>query len=138
MKWNPGNSVSVVGQLVQARFISFAAKAALKVDCKGRAIRSAPETERRNMMGSPVEIKMPKYPECWTACGSCANGNIVVQSVLVAPGSKVKRDDTLIVLETGKVAIDIPSPHDGTITEVRVQEYDPIGEGEVIALIEVT
>ena len=37
----------------------------------------------------------------------------------------------------GKVAIDIPSPYDGTITEVRVQEYDPIGEGEVIALIEV-
>jgi pyruvate dehydrogenase E2 component (dihydrolipoamide acetyltransferase) len=126
------------GELTRGWFIRFAAKVALKVDCKGRAICFAPEMERRNMMGSPVEIKMPKYPECWTACGSCANGNIVVQSVLVSPGSKVKRDDTLIVLETGKVAIDIPSPHDGIITEVRVQEYDPIGEGEVIALIEVS
>ncbi len=52
-------------------------------------------------------------------------------------GDKVKRDDTIIVLETGKVAIDIPSPYDGTITEVRVQEFDPIDQGEVIALIEV-
>jgi len=88
-------------------------------------------------MGSPVEIKMPKYPECWSACGSCANGDIVVQSVLVSPGDTVKLDDTIIVLETGKVAIDIPSPYAGIITEVRVQEYDPIDEGEVIALIEV-
>jgi pyruvate/2-oxoglutarate dehydrogenase complex dihydrolipoamide acyltransferase (E2) component len=88
-------------------------------------------------MGSPVEIRMPKYPECWSACGSCANGDIFVQSVLIAEGGKVKRDDTLIVLETGKVGIDIPSPYDGTITEVRVRENDPIGEGEVIALIEV-
>jgi len=88
-------------------------------------------------MGSPVEIKMPKYPECWTACGSCANGKVVVQSVLVAPGDRVKRDDTLIILETGKVAIDIPSPYAGTIIGVKVQEYDPIDEGAVIALIEV-
>jgi pyruvate dehydrogenase E2 component (dihydrolipoamide acetyltransferase) len=88
-------------------------------------------------MGSPVEIKMPKYPECWSACGSCANGDIVVQSVLISPGGKVKRDDTLIVLETGKVAIDIPSPYDGTIAEVLVQENEPIDQGEVIALIEV-
>jgi pyruvate dehydrogenase E2 component (dihydrolipoamide acetyltransferase) len=93
--------------------------------------------EWRGVMGSPVEIRMPKYPPCWTSCGSCANGDVVVQSVLISPGGKVKRDDILIVLETGKVAIDIPSPYEGTITEVRVQEYDPIGEGEVIALIEV-
>jgi pyruvate/2-oxoglutarate dehydrogenase complex dihydrolipoamide acyltransferase (E2) component len=100
-------------------------------------MRFVPEMEWRDVMGSPVEIKMPKYPECWTACGNCANGDIVVQSVLVSPGDKVKRDDTIIVLETGKVAIDIPSPYDGTITEVRVQEFDPIDQGEVIALIEV-
>jgi pyruvate dehydrogenase E2 component (dihydrolipoamide acetyltransferase) len=88
-------------------------------------------------MGSPVEIKMPKYPECWSACGSCANGDIVVQSVLVSVGDKIKRDDTVIVLETGKVAIDIPSPYEGTIIEVRVQVYDPIDEGAVIAVVEV-
>jgi biotin carboxyl carrier protein len=88
-------------------------------------------------MGTPVEIKVPKYPGCWESCGNCANGDIFVQSVLVSPGDKVARDDTLIVLETGKVAIDIPSPHDGVITRVLVHEYDPIDEGAVIALIEI-
>jgi len=100
-------------------------------------MRFALEREWRDVMGSPVEIRMPKYPPCWTSCGSCANGDVVVQSVLISPGGRVKRDDTIIVLETGKVAIDIPSPYDGTITEVRVREYDPIDQGEVIALIEV-
>jgi pyruvate dehydrogenase E2 component (dihydrolipoamide acetyltransferase) len=109
----------------------------IKVDCKGRAMCFALEMEWRDVMGSPVEIKMPVYPPCWTSCGSCANGDVVVQSVLISPGGRVKRDDTIIVLETGKVAIDIPSPYDGTITEVRVREYDPIDQGEVIALIEV-
>lgn len=88
-------------------------------------------------MGTPVEIRMPKYPECWTSCGSCANGDVFVQSVLVSPGDRLKRDDTVIVLETGKVALDIPSPYEGTVLEVRVQENDPIGEGEVIVVVEV-
>lgn len=80
---------------------------------------------------------MPKYPECWDSCGNCRTGEVFVQSVLVRAGEAVNFDDTLIVLETGKVALDIPSPHAGTIVEVRVDEGDTIDEGEVIALVEV-
>jgi biotin carboxyl carrier protein len=87
-------------------------------------------------MGSVVEIKIPKYPDCWESCGSCASGEVYVQSVLVSPGQPISRDATLIVLETGKVALDIPSPYEGVIVEVRVTENEPVGEGEVIALIE--
>ncbi|MCK2088694.1 dihydrolipoamide acyltransferase [Thauera aromatica] len=87
-------------------------------------------------MLSAVEIRIPKYPECWSSCGNCANGDIIVQSVLIAVGDRVARDDTLIVLETGKVALDIPSPYEGVITEVRVGEYQSVDEGDVIALIE--
>ncbi|HJV25749.1 MAG TPA: biotin/lipoyl-containing protein [Aromatoleum sp.] len=60
-----------------------------------------------------------------------------MQSVLVRAGEKISFDETLIVLETGKVALDIPSPQMGTIVEVRVQEGDLIDEGELIALVEV-
>ena len=87
-------------------------------------------------MGSIVEVRIPKYPDCWETCGNCANGEVYVQSVLVSPGQSVSRDQTLIVLETGKVALDIPSPCDGVIAEVRVTENEPIGQREVIALIE--
>jgi biotin carboxyl carrier protein len=80
---------------------------------------------------------MPKYPECWESCGSCRTGELFVESVLVRAGEQIRVDDTLIVLETGKVALDIPCPHSGTIVEVRVEEGDPIDEGEVIATIEI-
>ena len=84
-----------------------------------------------------VEIRMPKYPECWDSCGSCRTGEVFAQSVLVRSGESIARDDTLIVLETGKVALDIPSPHSGTIIDVRIEEGDPVDEGAVIATIEV-
>ena len=83
-----------------------------------------------------AEIRMPKYPECWDSCGSCRTGEVFVQSVLVRAGESIGFDEPLIVLETGKVALDIPSPHAGTIVDVKVEEGDPIDEGELIALIE--
>ena len=82
------------------------------------------------------EIRIPKYPDCWDSCGSCASGEIFVQSVMVAAGDSVKRDDTLIVLETGKVALDIPAPCAGTVVEVCVAEFDPVDEGELILVLE--
>jgi pyruvate dehydrogenase E2 component (dihydrolipoamide acetyltransferase) len=85
---------------------------------------------------SRTEVRVPKYPECWESCGSCAQGEVTVDAVLVSPGQKVARDDTLIVLETGKVALDIPSPVAGVVIEVAVSPYDPITEGDLIAVIE--
>lgn len=81
------------------------------------------------------EIRVPKYPECWESCGNCAQGEVTVESVLISPGDTVKRDDTLIVLETGKVALDIPCPCDGVVVSVAVTQYDPIDEGELIAVL---
>lgn len=82
------------------------------------------------------EIRIPKYPECWESCGNCGSGDIFIESVLVNVGQHVKRDDTLAVLETGKVALDIPVPCDGVISAVYVEANDPVEEGELLALIE--
>lgn len=81
---------------------------------------------------------MPKYPECWETCGSCANGEVFVIEVHVKPGDVLRFDDSLITLETGKVSLDIPSPHAGTIVEVRVSEGDKLAEGDVIATLDVS
>ena len=61
-------------------------------------------------MSKVVEVHLPKYPECWSSCGNCGSGLLSIDDVLVFPGDRVNRDDTLLVLETGKVALDIPSP----------------------------
>ena len=87
-------------------------------------------------MAERREIRVPKYPECWDTCGACGSGDIFIESVLVAPGDRVRRDDTLVVLETGKVALDIPVPCDGTIVEVFVEANDPVDESELLAVIE--
>lgn len=88
-------------------------------------------------MGRIVEIPMPKYPECWETCGDCGQGEVVVADISLKPGDVVRKDDPLLTLETGKVALDIPSPHAGTIVEVRVGEGDVLAEGQIIALIDV-
>jgi biotin carboxyl carrier protein len=55
-----------------------------------------------------------------------------VLEIVVAPGDRVACDDTVLVLETGKVALDISSPWAGTVQEVRVAEGDSVSEGELL------
>ncbi|HEX8987603.1 MAG TPA: biotin/lipoyl-containing protein [Rhodocyclaceae bacterium] len=84
------------------------------------------------------EVRMPRFPECWETCGNCANGEVFILDVHVKPGDVLRVDDNLITLETGKVALDIPSPYEGTVVEVRVREGEGVAEGDVIALLSVT
>ena len=88
-------------------------------------------------MSRIVEIRIPKYPECWESCGSCGSGEISVDEVLVSPGDWVKRDDTLIILETGKVALDIPSPSSGKVVELFVIPGDSLDECQVFMTLEI-
>lgn len=87
-------------------------------------------------MGKIVEVVIPKYPECWKSCGNCGSGELSVDDVLVFPGDRVVRDETLIVLETGKVALDIPAPIAGTVVELFVAAGDAIVEGQLILTLE--
>ena len=88
-------------------------------------------------MSKIVEIRIPKFPECWSICGNRGSGEVVVDDVLVLLGDTIERDDTMIVLETGKVALDIPSPAAGRVLELRVTAGDKVSEGEVILMLEV-
>lgn len=82
------------------------------------------------------EVRVPRFPECWQSCGNCGSGEVIVDDLLVFPGDLVARDDTIIILETGKVALDIPSPHIGRVLEVNVVPGDKVSEGQVILTLE--
>lgn len=82
------------------------------------------------------EIHLPRFPECWETCGSCKQGETFILEVFVAPGDRVQYDDVLLALETGKVALDIQSPYDGTVREVFVREGDSATEGLLLATLE--
>jgi pyruvate/2-oxoglutarate dehydrogenase complex dihydrolipoamide acyltransferase (E2) component len=87
-------------------------------------------------MARIVDVPVPKFPECWKSCGSCGHGSeLSVDDVLRFPGDRVARDETLIVVETGKAALDIPSPVAGTLVALFVAPGDPIAEGQPLVRI---
>ncbi len=83
-----------------------------------------------------LSIRMPKYPECWSSCGSCASGNVFILELLVAVGDVIERDDNILTLETGKIALDIPSPYAGRVTEIHVIAGDTVDEDALLVSLE--
>lgn len=61
---------------------------------------------------------------------------VEVIEVSVTKGSRVEVDDALLVLESDKASMDIPSPFSGVVTELNVKVGDKLGEGDLIALIQ--
>jgi acetyl-CoA carboxylase biotin carboxyl carrier protein len=59
-----------------------------------------------------------------------------VWRVVVGPGDAVGEGDPLVVLESMKMEIPVPSPVAGTVSEVRVAEGGVVQEGDVIAIVE--
>lgn len=85
---------------------------------------------------STASVRMPKYPECWSSCGSCASGDVFILELLVKVGEEIRRDDNILTLETGKVALDIPSPYAGRVLEIHVTEGDTVDEGALLLTLE--
>lgn len=83
-----------------------------------------------------ISVRMPKYPECWQSCGSCASGEVFILELLVKVGDVIARDDNLLTLETGKVALDIPTPHAGRVVAIHVCEGDTVAEGALLVSLE--
>jgi dihydrolipoamide dehydrogenase len=63
--------------------------------------------------------------------------DVEVIELLVAAGDLVKAEDSLLILESDKATMDIPSPYSGTIKKMSVAVGDKISEGSLLGLIEV-
>ncbi|WOJ93413.1 dihydrolipoyllysine-residue acetyltransferase [Congregibacter variabilis] len=59
-----------------------------------------------------------------------------VVEVLVSPGDSVDVDQGLLVLESDKASMEIPSSVAGTVVEVLAKEGDQLAEGAAVAVIE--
>lgn len=75
-----------------------------------------------------TEVKAPVLPE------SVADGTIATWHKKV--GDAVKRDENLLDLETDKVVLEVPSPVDGVIKEIKFKEGDTVTSSQVVAIIE--
>ena len=59
-----------------------------------------------------------------------------VWKILVTPGDKVKKDDTIIILESMKMEIDIKAPQDGIIARINTKTNDTVEEAQILATME--
>ncbi|MGD8419618.1 MAG: hypothetical protein PVJ78_04260, partial [Gammaproteobacteria bacterium] len=62
--------------------------------------------------------------------------DIEIIEILVAAGDQVDKEQSIIVLESDKATMEIPSPYAGTIESMKVKVGDRVNEGDEIAAIQ--
>ena len=75
-----------------------------------------------------TEVKVPQLPE------SVADATLV--SWHKQPGDAVRRDENLVDLETDKVVLEVPSPTDGVLQEIKAQDGATVTSGDLIAIVQ--
>ena len=63
---------------------------------------------------------------------------VEVIEISVVVGDQVEEGDTLIVLESDKATMDVPSTLTGTVKQIIAKEGDKLGTADQVAVIEVT
>ena len=59
--------------------------------------------------------------------------DVPIIEVQIAPGKSVRKEETILTLESDKATMDVPAPEDGVIGEVRVKVGDKVSEGALLA-----
>ncbi|GAB3733480.1 dihydrolipoyllysine-residue succinyltransferase [Luteimonas pelagia] len=75
-----------------------------------------------------IEVKVPVLPE--------SVSDAVIASWHKQVGEPIARDENLLDLETDKVVLEVPSPVDGVVRELKFQAGDTVTSQQVVALIE--
>lgn len=78
-------------------------------------------------MSNLIELKVPDIGDV---------KDVDVIEVFVKAGDVIKKDDSLITLETDKASMEVPAEAGGVVKEVRIKVGDKVSEGSLIVLIE--
>ncbi len=87
----------------------------------------APVAVTASSGGAPIEIKVPDIGDY---------KDVPVIEVLVKAGDKVEKEQSIVVLESDKATMDVPSSHAGIVKEVKVKVGDNLSEGSVVVILE--
>ncbi|MCZ4053004.1 dihydrolipoyllysine-residue acetyltransferase [Oxalobacter sp. OxGP1] len=63
--------------------------------------------------------------------------DVEVIELMVAAGEKIARDQSLVLVESDKASMEIPSPQAGIVREMKVRLGDRISEGSLLLLLDV-
>ena len=78
-------------------------------------------------MSQIIEIKVPDIGDY---------KDVPVIEVLVKPGDTVEKEQSIVVLESDKATMDVPSSHSGVVKEVKVKVGDNLSQGSVVVILE--
>jgi acetyl-CoA carboxylase biotin carboxyl carrier protein len=115
-----------------ARNISIAAAAPahyLPASAAAAPIAGAPAAASADIAKHPGMVPSPMVGTAYIASEPGARPFIDV-------GSKVKAGETLIIIEAMKTMNQIPSPRAGTVTQILVEDGQPVEFGEPLVIIE--
>ncbi len=59
-----------------------------------------------------------------------------VWKIQTKPGDRVEADGEIMILESMKMEIPVLAPKAGTIREIKVNEGEAIGEGQLVAVLD--
>ncbi|MBU3559154.1 dihydrolipoyllysine-residue acetyltransferase [Polynucleobacter sp. Nonnen-W13] len=78
-------------------------------------------------MSQLIDIKVPDIGDY---------KDVPVIEVLVKAGDRVEKEQSIVVLESDKATMDVPSSHSGLVKEVKVKVGDSISEGAIVLVLE--
>ena len=78
-------------------------------------------------MSQLVEVKVPDIGDFT---------DIPVIEILVKPGDIIKKEDSLISLESDKATMEVPSTHAGVVKELKVKLGDKVSMGSAVLILE--
>ena len=78
-------------------------------------------------MSQLIDIKVPDIGDY---------KDVPVIEVLVKVGDQVEKEQSIVVLESDKATMDVPSSHSGIVKEVKVKVGDSISEGATVLVLE--
>ena len=62
--------------------------------------------------------------------------DVEIIEVLVKPGDQVKKNDPIVTLESDKSSVEVPSPYEGKISQLKVKIGDKVSEGSILATLD--
>ncbi len=78
-------------------------------------------------MANLVEVKVPDIGDF---------KDIPVIEILVKVGDPVKKEDSLVSLESDKATMEVPAPVAGVVKEIKVRLGDKVSEGHIVLMID--
>ncbi|NJD89227.1 MAG: dihydrolipoamide acetyltransferase, partial [Betaproteobacteria bacterium] len=91
------------------------------------AARNQDEQPSEEKALAAIEVKVPDIGDF---------KDVPVIELLVKPGDAVKKEDSLVTLESDKATMEVPSPAAGVVKSMRVKVGDKVSEGSVVLVME--